>query len=132
MTDGGCLCGAVRFRVERFNAGIFKCHCSKCRKSSGGASSAAALVEERDFSWLRGDAGVREFRSDSGYTRRFCPECGSIVPQFLREHRRVWVPVGLLDSDPGVPLRHHIHVNSKAAWEILDTQARRHGEGFGA
>jgi hypothetical protein len=131
MTEGGCLCGAVRFRVEVFNAGIFKCHCSKCRKSSGGASSAAALVEEQYFSWLQGIDGVRAYQSDSGYTRRFCAECGAIVPQLLQEHRRYWVPVGLLDSDPGIPLKHHIHVNSKAAWEILDNQARRHGDGFG-
>jgi hypothetical protein len=132
MTEGGCLCGAVRFRVEEFKSGIFKCHCSKCRKSSGGASSAAALVGAQHFCWLQGDDGVRVFQCDSGYTRRFCGQCGSIVPQFLEEHRRFWVPVGLLDSDPGIRLKHHIHVNSKAAWEILDTQARQHGEGFGS
>jgi hypothetical protein len=130
MTEGGCLCGAVRFRVAEFNSGIFKCHCSKCRKSSGGASSAAALVGEKCFCWTQGVDHVREYRCDSGYTRRFCAGCGSIVPQFLAEHRCFWVPVGLLDADPGVPLKHHIHVNSKAVWEILDTQAHRHGEGF--
>ena len=34
-----------------------------------------------------------------------------------------WVPVGLLDSDPGIRLKHHIHVDSKAAWEILDAES---------
>ena len=116
MTEGGCLCGAVRFAVLAFSSGIFKCHCSKCRKSSGGASSAAALAEPRHFSWLQGDDSVREFRSNSGYTRRFCPACGSIVPQFLPQPQRYWVPVGLLDSDPGIPLKHHIYVGSKAPW----------------
>lgn len=132
MTEGGCLCGEVRFAVEAFSSAIFKCHCSKCRKSSGGASSAAATVAEDRFSWLRGADGVREYRSESGYTRRFCPACGSIVPQFLQEHRLFWVPAGLLDSDPGIPLKNHIHVNSKAAWEVLDAQARQHEEGFGS
>ena len=132
MTEGGCLCGEVRFSISAFDSGIFKCHCSKCRKSTGGASSAAVLVAAEHFSWLQGAAGVREYRSDSGYTRRFCAACGSAVPQLLQEHQRYWVPAGLLDADPGVPLKHHIHVNSKATWEIIDNHARQHGEGFGS
>ena len=132
MTEGGCLCGAVRFCVEAFSSAIFKCHCSKCRKAFGGASSAAALATESAFSWLHGSAGIREFRSDSGFRRCFCPDCGSILPQHLPEHHTYWVPVGLLDADPGIRLKQHIHVNSMAAWEILDDKTRRFSEGFGS
>jgi hypothetical protein len=124
------LCGAVRFEVSEFNSGIFKCHCSKCRKAFGGASSAAALTAEDAFTWLAGSEGVRMFQCDSGFKRCFCPDCGSILPQFLPDYKMYWVPVGLLDSDPGIPLKQHIHVNSKATWEILDSQTRQHGEGF--
>ena len=131
-TAGGCLCGAVRFAVDTFSSSIFKCHCSKCRKAFGGASSAAALAQEDTFIWLQGGDLVREFQTESGFRRRFCPFCGSILPQFLPEHKSYWIPVGLLDSDPGIRLKQHIHVNSMAAWEILDSQARRHGEGFGS
>jgi len=130
MTEGGCLCGAVRFAVEEFSSSIFMCHCSKCRKSFGGASSAAALCREKAFSWLQGSAGVRQFQTASGSIRCFCADCGSILPQRLPDVKSYWVPVGLLDSDPGLRLKHHIHVNSKAAWEILDTQTRQHAEGF--
>lgn len=130
MVEGGCLCGAVRFAVSEFKGGIFKCHCSKCRKAFGGASSAAAFVDEGRFVWLQGGESVREFRCDSGFTRRFCPGCGSILPQHLVDYRMHWVPVGLLDSDPGIRLKRHIHVDSKAEWEILDGEAHRHGEGF--
>ncbi len=130
MVEGGCLCGAVRFAVNGFRSGVFKCHCSKCRKAFGGASSAAALADEGDFRWLQGDERVRAYQCDSGFTRRFCPDCGSILPQHLPDHGMHWVPVGLLDSDPGLRLQHHIHVNSKAAWEILDGETRQHGEGF--
>jgi len=132
MTEGGCLCGAVRFAVGEFSSGIFKCHCSKCRKAFGGASSAAALASEDAFSWLHGSAGIREYHSDSGFKRRFCPDCGSILPQFLPDHKVYWVPVGLLDSDPGIRFKQPNHGNSMAAWEILDNQTRQHGEGFGS
>jgi hypothetical protein len=132
MTEGSCLCGAVRFAVEEFSSSIYKCHCSKCRKSFGGASSTAALCSEKAFAWLPGSAAIRQFQTDSGFIRRFCPDCGSILPQFLPDVKQYWIPVGLLESDPGIRLKHHIHVNSRAAWEILDAQARQHGEGFGS
>ena len=132
MTRGSCLCGAVAFAVEDFSSAIFKCHCSKCRKAFGGASSAAALAGENDFHWLQGSDGVREFQCESGFLRRFCPDCGSILPQFLPDHQLYWIPVGLLDSDPGIRLKQHIHVNSKADWEVLDQETRQHGEGFGS
>ena len=59
-------------------------------------------------------------------------DCGSILPQFLAEYQLYWIPVGLLDSDPGIPLKQHIHVDSKAEWEILDADTRQFGEGFGS
>ncbi len=130
MTEGGCLCGAVRFRVGEFSSAIFKCHCSKCRKAFGGASSAAAVVGEGAFEWLQGRAAIREFQSESGFKRCFCSDCGSVLPQFLPDYKQYWIPVGLLDADPGIRLKQHIHVNSKAAWEILDADTRQHGEGF--
>lgn len=130
MTEGSCLCGSVRFRVTEFESAIFKCHCSKCRKAFGGASSAATIVKPASFDWLQGDADVKEFQTESGFKRRFCPNCGSLLPQYLAGYDMFWIPVGLLESDPGVPLRDHLHVNSRAAWEILDGESRQHGEGF--
>ena len=130
MTTGGCLCGNVRFEVRDFSSGIFKCHCSKCRKAFGGASSAAALCPEGSFAWTRGEQGIREYRASSGFLRRFCPDCGSILPQRLEDYQQYWVPAGLLDGDPGIPLKQHIHVASKAAWEVLDEKTRQLPEGF--
>ena len=130
MTTGSCLCGAVQFDVSACRSGIFKCHCSKCRKAFGGSSSAALLAAEDDFNWLQGSDQIREYRMASGFRRCFCNNCGSILPQNLASHGAYWVPAGLLDSDPGVPLENHIHVGSKAAWEILDEHTRRFEEGF--
>lgn len=130
MTNGSCLCGAVRFEVSEFRSDIFKCHCSKCRKAFGGASSAAALSNKGNFFWLQGSEVIREFQCDSGFKRCFCPDCGSILPQYLPDYKMFWIPVGLLNSDPGIALKQHIYVNSRAAWEILDGEAERHGEGF--
>jgi hypothetical protein len=131
MTSGACLCGAARFEIARFASGIFKCHCSKCRKAFGGASSAAVLVPADAFQWRSPTDEQREYQTPSGFRRRFCAHCGSILPQDLPEHGMVWVPAGLLEDDAGLTLKQHIHVASKARWEILDDQTRHLDEGFG-
>jgi hypothetical protein len=84
------------------------------------------------FCWIKGEEGIQEFQTPSGFLRRFCRDCGSILPQLLVDYQLYWIPVGLLNEEPGIPLKQHIHVNSKAAWEVLDADTRRHGEGFGS
>ena len=131
MTAGSCLCKAVAFEVSGFSSGIYKCHCSKCRKAFGGASSAAVLVDEAAFQWLRGSDRVRLYEAESGFKRYFCECCGCLLPQLVASLGLFWVPAGLFDEDPGVALATHIHIDSKAPWEVLDEQTPCLQEGFG-
>ena len=130
MTTGSCLCGDISFEVGRFSAEIFKCHCSKCRKAFGGASSAVALAPDEAFRWVSGAETWKLFRSPSGYSSCFCSNCGSVLPLHLKSYGLYWIPAGLLDSDPGIVLGRHVHTASKAPWEILDPETERFPEGF--
>ena len=130
MTEGSCLCGGVRFEISEFVTDIYKCHCSICRKRFGGASSAAAIVAEKAFELISGSELVCNFHPSSGPGSVFCKTCGSILPTHIPEQSLYWIPVGLLDSDPGIPLARHIHVNSKAGWEVLDHETEHLPNGF--
>ena len=129
MNEGGCFCGQVRFVASGFSE-IFKCHCSKCRKVFGGASSAAALIPGDQFQWLRGQEEIKLYRSASGFHRYFCRDCGSVLPQFVESLEQWWIPVGTLDADPGVPLAAHIYVDSKAEWEVIADGLPQFAESF--
>lgn len=118
MNEGGCFCGQVRYSAAGFSE-IFKCHCSKCRKVFGGASSAAALIPEDQFHWLQGQLSIKLYQSPTGFRRFFCEDCGSVLPQYVAALEQWWIPVGSLDDDPGVPLAAHIYVDSRAAWEVI-------------
>ncbi len=122
MLTGGCLCGKVRYEIDGKASGIWFCHCSKCRRSTGSAFVAAAACRETNFRWLCDSRAISEFSTESGYRRRFCATCGSPAPSYVPDRDFVWLPAGSLDGDPGTRPRHHIFVGSKAPWlEITDS-----------
>jgi hypothetical protein len=116
---GGCLCGALRFALHGPLPPVGMCHCSKCRRVSGAASNAILNVRAERFEWLAGEDHWREFRVASGWGSFFCPTCGSPAPHRLAGGKRVLVPAGTLDEDPGPRVAGHIFVGSKASWDVI-------------
>ena len=116
---GSCLCGAVEFAVGGPLGPIQFDHCSRCRKASGSAFAAELIARAGALRWTRGADQVRTYTAPvrerpPGYRRVFCARCGSPLP-IAGEHG-VIVPVGALDSDPGVRPARHIFVGVKAGW----------------
>ena len=52
--EGGCLCGAVRYRVSGDPVAATLCHCRSCRRASGGVTVAWAVFDKDAFEWLKG------------------------------------------------------------------------------
>lgn len=72
--EGGCHCGAVRFRV-RFDAApeVLDCNCSVCAKTG----FLHLIVAAGDFHLERGGEALREYRFGTGTARHlFCRVCG--------------------------------------------------------
>ena len=75
--EGGCLCGAVRYRVSGEPAATTLCHCRSCRRASGGTNVAWAVFDHSAFEWLSGYPGA--YSSSPGIEWLFCRDCGSLV-----------------------------------------------------
>ena len=73
--NGGCHCGAIRFRATGPLREILLCHCSDCLKLSGTSWGASAAYEDH-FQYLT-EARPRWYRSSEGAERGFCTECGA-------------------------------------------------------
>jgi len=73
MTRGGCLCGAVRYRVTGPLRAVLACHCQQCRKTSG--HHVAATAAPRDAVAIEG--AVTWYASSAQARRGFCGTCGS-------------------------------------------------------
>ena len=87
MTQGGCLCGALRVQAIGDPLRVGLCHCVACRKHHG-APFYAAAVFAKDAVQITGD-------SHSYDDRHFCPACGSSV--FARSGDEVELHLGALD-----------------------------------
>ncbi len=71
---GGCLCGGVRFELTEPPQGAGYCHCTRCQRRTGTASSAQARIEGRTFKLLQGEELVKGWRHSEGASRS-----GSVV-----------------------------------------------------
>lgn len=80
--EGGCQCGAIRFRTTDQPIRAMACHCSSCKQRTGGAYGIGVYFKEEDVEFLQGDIQEYEFHSkESGrwLRNKFCPKCGSSV-----------------------------------------------------
>ena len=125
---GQCLCGQIEFEIEGSRHKLYQCHCSLCRKQSGSLSNAATIVPEGKFRWLRGAGRVSTWQRESGFRSHFCSNCGSPVPNPLRDTRQVWIPAGLLENGDGLEIVAHVHLASRAPWDTTTEHALRDDE----
>ncbi|NUT01054.1 MAG: GFA family protein [Sphingomonas sp.] len=119
MTEwtGGCLCGAVRYRLasDPFDAGW--CHCRMCQLFGGSPAMAFATVPQGDFHWTQGAEKVRRFRSTSFGHRTFCNECGTpFLIEVDYQPETIDFAIATLDGPDAVAPGFHIFWSSKVAW----------------
>ena len=101
--EGGCYCGAVRFKVE--GEPLFKgqCHCRECQYISGGSPNMVMAMPEAGFAWTKGEAKpFRRSDLENPVTREFCAECGThLLSRAPGVPGAVLLKVGTLD-DPSL------------------------------
>jgi hypothetical protein len=130
--SGGCLCGAVRFALTAPAPEAGYCHCTRCQRRTGTASSAQARIDGRT---LRLEAGARSLgvwrHPDGGFEKCFCRECGShLFSRNPADPAQMSVRMGAFDGDPGVRPRFRAFVAYAAPWEpIPDDGLERFSEG---
>jgi hypothetical protein len=124
LFEGGCLCGAVRYRATARPLRGVICHCSICRRHSGAPALAFVHFPVAAFAWLTAEPSW--YRSSRYAQRGFCAACGSTVAmreEALRD--RVQICVGSLDDPHKVRIDDHVWTSERIAWfDIKDDLPR--------
>ncbi len=117
-TTGGCLCGGVRFELTEPVREAGYCHCTRCQKRTGTASSAQARIAARTFRLLAGEDLVKGWRHpDGGFEKCFCSACGAHLFSRSPDGTQMSVRLSAFDGDPGVRPSWRSFVDYAAAWE---------------
>jgi hypothetical protein len=126
--EGGCLCGAVRYRVDGPPLSNSTCHCISCRRASGAPSVAYFKVQRACFALLQGE--VREYRSSADVLRGFCARCGTTLTYVHEQDpREIQVTTATLDDPDAWPPTHEVWLAQKILWAPTDTRLPRFGFG---
>ena len=117
---GQCLCGAVRFAVDEPFVTATVCHCTNCKKISGGAGTVNARTRTNAIRLIAGEEHVRTFQPVEGTAKSFCGLCGSnLFGGGWPESEYASVRLSAIDSPFDRKPDAHIFVRSVAAWETL-------------
>ena len=121
MGEGGCACGAVRYRLASAPLVVHCCHCLNCQRQTGSAFVINLLIEADRVELLAGDPQPVDVPRDDGSTQRIfrCPACQvAVFSEYGRPEIR-FVRGGTLDAPRDVEPDVHIFTKSKVGWVAL-------------
>ena len=115
--EGGCLCGAVRFRADTLPVFPHLCSCSMCRRWSGAPSVAWAEFPLAAFKWTGAAGEPKLFRSSEKTRRGNCPECGSAICAVDDGYDHISIVIGALDRpNMVIPDERHSYRAARPKW----------------
>ena len=117
---GRCLCGAVRFEVTEPPLFASYCHCTRCQRRTGTASSAQVRIPPGSLRVTEGEELLRAFEPPDGAPKVFCSACGGALWSKSPEtNEPAGVRMSAFDSDPGVRPCFRQFVDYAASWEPI-------------
>src|SRR5215468_1265509 len=112
ILDGGCTCGAVRYRMHAPPMFVHCCHCRDCQRQTGSAFVLNALIETDRVEKLSGETEGIAVPTDSGrpHVIHRCPNCKVAVwSHYGGVQKLSFIRVGALDEPSALPPNVHIY-----------------------
>jgi hypothetical protein len=120
--EGGCACGALRYRLASRPMFVHCCHCRDCQRQTGSAFVINALIETDRVERLSNKTEGVAVPTESGQPHAIhrCPACKiALWSHYGGVERLSFVRVGTLDEPSALPPNVHIYTRSKLPWVAL-------------
>jgi hypothetical protein len=118
--QGSCHCGAVAFEVDDPFAYVTYCHCTTCKKISGGIGTANGGASRDAIRILQGEEHLRRYQPAEGSAKTFCSLCGSnLFGGGWPESERASVRLSAIDSPFEQRPTAHNFMRSLAPWATV-------------
>jgi hypothetical protein len=121
VREGGCACGAVRYRLISDPMFTNCCHCLNCQRQTGSAFVINLLIEADRVELVAGAAEPVDVPRDDGSMQRIfrCPTCQVAVFSRYTRPGVLFVRGGTLDEPSSIEPDAHIFTRSKLPWITL-------------
>jgi len=127
VSEGGCLCGAVRYRMEGEPIVSVTCQCRSCRRASGAALVPWLHLDSECLSFTAGQPVA--FESSPSVTRTFCGRCGTPLTYRRTDYgNAIDVTTCSLDDPDAFPPVLHVWASHALGWLKLADDLPRFDE----
>jgi hypothetical protein len=110
----------VRFEVAQPFISTSHCHCTNCKKLSGGTGTVSGRVPTSAVRIVSGEQLLHTFQPAEGTAKTFCAECGSnLFGGGWPASEQTSVRLSALDTPFDRKVEAHTYVRSVAPWEVL-------------
>jgi hypothetical protein len=119
--EGGCSCGAVRYRLATQPLFVHCCHCLNCQRQTGSAFVVNVLLEADRLEIAKGEPQPVEVPRDDGSPQEIfrCPDCQVALYSLYGDPVVAFIRAGTLDEPASVSPDVHIFTRSKLPWVVL-------------
>lgn len=120
--EGGCACGAVRYRLASAPMFVNCCHCRECQRQTGSAFVINAVIETDRIALFAGKPEPVAVPTGSGRPHDIyrCPVCQTALwSDYGRRPKLRFLRVATLDDPAKLPPDANIYVRSKLPWVRL-------------
>lgn len=131
--EGGCACGAVRYRVRGQPEVGMVCHCRFCQRRVGSAFAVIAYFNEQEVEITQGQLARCEHRSDESgrwLKMEFCPLCGTTISHTAQVRPGLRAIAGGTFDDPDwFRIERHIWTRSARPWVSIPADVAAFAQG---
>ena len=122
--EGGCYCGAIRYRLTYEPLSATMCHCSDCRLAAGAQAVAWVTVPDGHFSFIQGEP--QRYGSSPSVERTFCSVCGtSLTYRSDERDNETDVTTGSLDDPAAYPPTQDYFCRDRLPWVEPSTRNQK-------
>jgi hypothetical protein len=117
--SGHCLCGDIHFTVTSMKNTLCACHCSTCRRWSGGPLLSVDCGQQVTFNKRE---NISVYQSSNWAERGFCSLCGTHLFYRYIPDDKYFMPIGLLSEQEDIYFDHQIFIDEKPHYYCFANQ----------
>lgn len=126
LHEGGCMCGAVRYRLSGPFTFSAHCHCRSCQRAVGAGFVTDTAVAPDDFEVIKGKMMI--YHSSPGVCRGFCSQCGTSLSYSGDDWTDYAIMTATLDDPAVASPTANAYTKDKQPWIALDETLKNYHE----